>query len=347
MRRPDRLIAAAAALSVAACSAAPPYARPAVPVPADYKGAAGWQPAGLPVPAAGAWWQIFRDTTLDGLEARIDADNANLAAAAARYQQARALIGQARADRFPAIDAGVDAVRERVSAGRPLASNGAATYNSATIGASLSYELDLFGRVRASVAAAEANEAAGAADVAAVRLGLQAQLAATYFDMRALDARIALLRETVAAFQRAFTLTDTRHGGGIASGIDVSRAQNQLSSARAELSAVAIDRSRDEHAIAVLVGEPPAAFAIPVVAAQVPPPAIPAGLPSTLLERRPDIAAAERRVAAANARIGVARAALFPASRWARAPGSRRAAAISSAPPTASGRSARSRRRCR
>jgi multidrug efflux system outer membrane protein len=162
------------------------------------------------------------------------------------------------------------------------------------------------------VRASRADAAASAADVAAVTLGLQAQLASIYFDMRGLDARIVLLRETVTAFERAFRLTDTRHRGGIASGIDVSRAQSQLSSARAELSSVAIARQRDEHAIAVLTGRPPADVTIAVVDRQLAPPAIPAGLPSTLVERRPDIAAAERRVAAANARIGVARAALFP-----------------------------------
>ena len=161
--------------------------------------------------------------------------------------------------------------------------------------------------------AAAAAEQASAQDVAAARLGVQAQLATAYFDMRGLDARIVLLNQTVDAYRRANDLTNTRHEGGIASGIDVSRSEAQLSSARAELSAVRIARENDEHAIAVLIGEVPAGFAIAVVDRQTPPPAIPAGLPSTLLERRPDIIAAERRVAAANARIGVARAALFPA----------------------------------
>ena len=200
-----------------------------------------------------------------------------------------------------------------MSAGRPLSNGVASTYTLPILTASLGYELDLFGRVRNSIRADQAAAEASAADLAGIRLGVQAQLASAYFDMRGLDARVVLLRQTVDAYTRAFTLTDTRHTGGIASGIDVSRAQAQLSSARAELSAVAIARQDDEHAIAVLVGEAPATFAIPVVDRQLAPPAIPAGVPSTLLERRPDIAAAERRVAAANARIGVARAALFPA----------------------------------
>jgi multidrug efflux system outer membrane protein len=313
MRRAKAALLTAAALATAACSTAPEYSRPTVPTPDAYKEAKGWQLAGTATPPAGKWWELFSDPILSGLEERIEVGNANLAAAAARYEQARGLVRQARSDRAPQVDVGAAASRERVAAGRPLSPGNAATYSVVQVGPSVSYELDLFGRVRNSIRASEAAAQASAADVAGVRLGLQAQLATAYFDMRGLDARIVLLRQTVAAYQRAFTLTDTRHTGGIASGIDVSRSQAQLSSARAELSAVAIDRQRDEHAIAVLVGEVPATFSLAVIDRQVPPPPIPAGLPSTLLERRPDIAAAERRVAAANARIGVARAALFPA----------------------------------
>ena len=312
MRRARTALLGCAALATGACSTAPGYRPPAVPQPAAYKEAANWQLAGTGVPPAGKWWEAFGDATLSALEERIEAGNADLAAAAARYDQARGLVRQARADRFPEIDVAGDASRQRLSGGRPLAGGVAATYSLVSVGPSLSYELDLFGRVRASVRASEAAAQASASDLAGVRLGLQAQLATAYFDMRGLDARIVLLRQTVEAYQRAYSLTDTRHTGGISSGIDVSRAAAQLSSARAELSAVAIDRQRDEHAIAVLIGEAPAAFSIAVVDRQTPPPVIPAGLPSTLLERRPDIAAAERRVAAANARIGVARAALFP-----------------------------------
>lgn len=309
-----RTIALQALLATAACSVGPDYVRPAVTTPVAYKEAtvAGWQTAGTAVPPVGRWWEVFGDAELAMLETRIEAGNANLAAAVARYDQAQGLLRQARADRIPQISAGNDLSRQRVSAGRPLSPGGAATYSTVTVGASLDYEVDLFGRVRNSIRAGRADVAASAADLAGVRLGLQAQLASTYFDMRGLDARIVLLQQTVEAYQRAFTLTDTRHTGGIASGIDVSRSQNLLSSARAELQAVSIDRQRDEHAIAVLIGEAPAGFAIPVVERQTAPPIIPAGLPSGLLERRPDIAAAERRVAAGNARIGVARAALFP-----------------------------------
>ncbi|WP_010162460.1 efflux transporter outer membrane subunit [Sphingomonas sp. PAMC 26617] len=309
-----RIAGIQALLATTACSVGPAYVRPPVATPIAYKEATvpGWQTAGVAVPPSGSWWEVFGDAELSALESRVEAGNANLAAAVARYDQAQGLLRQARADRVPQISAGTDLSRQRVAAGRPLSSGNAATYTVASVGASLDYEVDLFGRVRNSIRAGRADAAASAADLAGVRLGLQAQVASVYFDMRGLDARIVLLRQTVDAYQRAFTLTDTRHVGGIASGIDVSRSQNLLSSARAELQSVSIDRQRDEHAIAVLVGEAPSGFAIPVVERQTAPPVIPAGLPSLLLERRPDIAAAERRTAAANARIGVARAALFP-----------------------------------
>lgn len=313
MRRGRGIAAAAAALASAACSLAPPYRVPTTPSPAAYKEAAGWQPAAVAPPAAGAWWQAFGDATLTDLEARIERGNFTLAAAAARYEQARGLLRQTRGSLVPEVDLGAATSRTLVSADRPLSNGPAAAYTIGQVGPSLAYEIDLFGRVRNSVRAAADAARAGAEDVKAVRLGIEAQLATAYFDMRGLDARIVLLRQTVAAYARANDLTNTRHLGGISSGIDVSRSQAQLSSARAELSAVATARQNDEHAIAVLIGEAPAGFAIPVVDRQTLPPAVPAGVPATLLERRPDIRAAERRVAAANARIGVARAALFPA----------------------------------
>ncbi|MDB5710144.1 MAG: transporter [Sphingomonas bacterium] len=313
MRRYARsVVLAATALSIAGCSLAPGYQRPALAALAVYKEAGPWQPAGSAVTTSGDWWQAFGDPVLNDLEGRIENGNFDLAAAAARYAEARAVARQADAARLPEVDVGAGASRDHASADRPLGGGNAATYNDYRVGASLSYEIDLFGRVRNNARAAGDRAEASAADLAAARLGLQAQLATIYFTMRELDARIALLNQTVASYQRAFDLTDTRHGGGIASGIDVSRSASQLSSARAELSAAAIDRARNEHAIAVLVGKAPADLTIPVATAETGAPAIPAGIPSTLLERRPDIAAAERRVAAANAQIGVARAALFP-----------------------------------
>jgi len=293
------------------CSLAPDYHAPAVATPVAFK-EAPWQSAGTDVPPPGKWWEAFGDSLLNDLEAKIDAGNFDLAAASARYQQALGAVGQARADLFPQIGASAGIQRDRQSANRPNSPGAASRFTDKTVGASLAYELDLFGRVRNQVAANEASAKAAAFDVDGIRLGLQTRLAATYFDLRGLDARIVLLRQTVASYQRAFDLTDTRHQGGIASGIDVSRAQTQLESARSELSGVEIDRARDEHAIAVLIGEPPETFSIPVVDRQARPPQVAAGVPSTLLQRRPDVAAAERRVAAANAQIGVARAALFP-----------------------------------
>ncbi|MDB5738071.1 MAG: transporter, partial [Sphingomonas bacterium] len=318
MRRTDAARGATtvslAALLLAGCSLAPAYHRPAIAVPDAYKEVpAGWSAA---TPAAdkgaGPWWQAFGDTTLMTLEARIEADSPSLAAAVARYDQALGQLGVARADLFPEIDLSGGASRDRVSADRPLTTGKAVTYNNYSIGASLSYELDLFGRVRNSVRAGKAEAQASAADVAGTRLGLQTRLATLYFQMRGLDARLDLLDETVTAYQRAYDLTDTRHSGGIASGLDTSRARSQLSSAKAEIAAVRTTRASYEHAIAALLGVPASSFSLPADPHRILPPAIPAGTPSTLLQRRPDIDAAERRVNAANARIGVARAAIFP-----------------------------------
>lgn len=301
-----------AMLMLAGCATAPVYERPTMPVAGAFKEQGPWQTAGTNVPVTGQWWTIFRDPDLNALAVRIEQGNPGLAAAVARYDQALAQVRRARADQFPQVGVGANASRERVSGGRPLSGGRSTTYNDLQLGASLSYEIDLFGRVRNSVRATRAEAQASEADIAAVRLGLQAQLASTYFDMRGLDARLVLLRETVAAFDRAYQLTSTRHQGGVASGIDVSRAGVQLATAKAELDAVAASRARDEHAIAILVGESPSGFSVAVAQQQVAPPTVPVWLPSTLLERRPDIVVAERQVAAANARIGVARSALFP-----------------------------------
>lgn len=313
MRANKGVLLAATLLGLSACSMAPDYHPPEVAAAPAYREGGPWQTAGANVPPAGKWWQIFADPALDALEERIEAGSPSLAAAVARYDQSLAIVRRSRADLLPDVQLGANVERDRLSAARPLSQGRAVTYTNTQIGGSLSYELDLFGRIRNTVKANQANAQASASDVAGVRLGLQARLASVYFDMRGLDARVVLLRQTVAAFQRAFDLTDARHDGGIASGIDVSRAQSQLASAKAELDAVAADRARDEHAIAVLLGENPSTFTVPAVDTLISAPAIPAALPSTLLERRPDIAAAERRVAAANAQIGVTRAALFPA----------------------------------
>ncbi len=294
------------------CATAPQYKPPEVAAAPAFKEQGPWVAAGTDMPAVAEWWHSFGDSTLDTLMPRIEAGSPSLAAAVARYDQAAAQVRRERADLLPSVNAGADVARSRVSAGRPPSAPGSATYSDRSLGASLSYELDLFGRIRNSVQQASAGAQASEADLAATRLALQTRLASIYFDLRGLDARLALLRESVSAFQRAYDLTATRHDGGIASGVDVSRAATILANARAELDAVAAARARDEHAIAILIGEAPANFSLPVEGHLIDAPAIPVALPSTLLQRRPDLVAAERRVAAANAGIGVARAALFP-----------------------------------
>lgn len=301
-------------LLLAGCSLAPDYAPPTVAVPAAYKEApAGWT-AATPLDAAprGAWWTLFADPVLESLESRIEGASPTLAAAVARYNAARAAAGEAAADLYPTVTASADAVRERTSARRPGA-NAAGRFTDATAGPSLSYELDLWGRVRNSVHAARAEAEASAADLAAVRLSLQASLADAYFRLRGLDAEAALLRETVDAYSKALELTQARHEGGASSGLDVSRAQTLLSDARAQISDVANRRAATEHQIAALVGAVPSALSIaPVDTGVGSPPPVPAEAPALLVQRRPDVAAAERRIAAANAQIGVARAAFFP-----------------------------------
>jgi multidrug efflux system outer membrane protein len=298
---------------LAGCSMTPRYAVPTVPLAAAYKEAGPWVAAApADETSRGPWWQCFGDATLSDLESRIERNSPTLAAALARRGQAAALLRRARGGLFPEIDLDAGASRERISAGRPFGSGTAATANDVVVGGTLSYEVDLWGRVRAQVAAGRADFQASAADLVATRLSLQAQLADAYFRLRGLDAEAALLRETVAAYARAYELTAARHDGGIASGLDVNRARTQLATARAQISDIANDRAATEHAIAVLVGEAPSGFALAAVEALADPPAVAGETPSVLLQRRPDIAAAERRVAAANARVGVARAALYP-----------------------------------
>ncbi len=313
MRRAARALAAALPLALAACSLAPPYRPPAADVPPAFKEAPPGSASAAPdTGAQHPWWTTFADTGLDALEARIERDSPTLAAALARHEQALAAVADVRADLFPNVALDAQASRNRVPGTRPPVATSAVTYDFYTLGGSIGYELDLWGRVRNGVRAARAEAQASDADVAGTRLALQTDLADAYFRLRGLDAQAALLRQTVAAYERAYGLTDTRHSGGIASGLDVSRARAILSGARAQISSVASARAAVEHSIAALVGVPAASFALAPTAAQGSPPPVPAGVPSTLLRRRPDIAASERRVAAANARIGVARAAFFP-----------------------------------
>ncbi|MET0339024.1 MAG: efflux transporter outer membrane subunit, partial [Caulobacter sp.] len=305
------LVAAGLALSAVSAAAAP-YAPPPVEIGQTFKEGGAWIAAGAAARVApDRWWVMFSDPVLDELEARIETQNPSLAAAAARYAEAGAALARARGGLWPTIGLGGSVERNRLSAGRPQAAR-SVTYDDASVGASLSYELDLFGRIRGQARQARAQADAAGHDLAAVRLGLQMQLAAAYFELRGLDARAELLDVTVQAYQRAFDLTSTRHDGGLASGVEVAQAQSQLSSARAEVEAVASQRAQAEHAIAILVGEVPSLFSLATSSRQPAAPAVPVKLPSAVLERRPDIQAAERRVAAANAAIGVAKTAYFP-----------------------------------
>jgi multidrug efflux system outer membrane protein len=309
----DKRWAALIPLVLAGCSMAPEYHPPQTTVPAAYKEVAGWT-AAAPMDAAprGAWWKVFADPVLDDLETRSDAASPTLAAALARYDQARAAARVDAADLFPQVGVEGDAGRQRVSGNRPLGNGTPQTYNDFSLGGAIDYELDLWGRIRNGVKASRADAQASAADLASARLSLQASVADAYIRLRGLDAQSDLLKRTAAAFDRAYQLTSTRHDGGIASGIDVNRSRTALSNARAQISIIANQRAATEHELAALVGAVASDFSVAPRVQPLDAPDLPAGAPSELLQRRPDVAAAERRMFAANARIGVARAAFFP-----------------------------------
>ena len=303
----------ASVIGLGACSLAPQYQVPPTPVAAQYRTFGPWttaQPADR-IDRDG-WWKMYGDAQLDDLEARLLTNNTDLRAAYAHYQQAQAFVAQVESGLYPSVSVSAAPLRERQSDNRPLRAGGPNEYNSITLGAEVDYDLDLWGRVRDSVAAGKDEAQATRADLASVRLSLQVELADTYIRLRGLDQQSELLNETVVAYAKALQLTQTLHNSGIVSGLDVSRAQTQLSSTKSQLSQNLAQRALLEHAIAVLVGASATEFSLPSQTAAIALPPIPTGLPSTLLQRRPDVAAAERRVAEANAKIGVARAAYFP-----------------------------------
>jgi NodT family efflux transporter outer membrane factor (OMF) lipoprotein len=304
-----------AALAASGCATGPKYVRPETPVPPAFREAGNWKPAqpGDDVPR-GAWWEVLQDPQLNDLEARIDVSNNTLRAAQAQFDQARALVRGAQAAQYPQVGGVATGVTYSTSENRPNRSASAAPhYTDYLMRLDASYEFDVWGRVRYSVEASRASAQASAADLEAVRLSLHAELAANYITVRALDGDRAILLESVAAYERALELTRNRYKGGLATGLDVAQAETVLEATRAQAIDVQARRAQVEHAIAVLVGVPAPEFSIPPTPLAGEPPVVPPGLPSALLERRPDIAAAERRVAAANAQVGVAGTAFFPA----------------------------------
>jgi NodT family efflux transporter outer membrane factor (OMF) lipoprotein len=307
--------AAGLTLLLGACSLAPPLKTPVIPTADAYKELGPWTPAQpadrLP---RDSWWTLYDNDELDGLEQRLIAGNPTLAAALANYAQARALSDQARAGLFPTLAVNASTERARESVNAPLISSSTPRYYDAnTLGGSVSYEFDLWGQIRNEVAAGEANAAAAAADLENARLSLIAQLVDDYIRLRSFDRDGAILAETVTAYARALKLTEQRHDAGIAPGLDVSQAQTQLNAARSQVEQTFAQRALLEHAVAALLGVSASTFSIQPQIVDVALPRIPTGIPSALLERRPDIAGAERRMVAANAGIGVARAAFFPA----------------------------------
>ena len=310
-----------APLVLASCMVGPSYKRPEAPQPAAFKEAGDWivaQPADA-VPK-GNWWEAFNDPVLDGLIAQANGGSFTLAAAEARYRQAQAAIGAARAQLFPTVGVSGGVTRAGASGsgtsntntGSGNAVSGTAAASRYSIDLNASWEPDLWGRVRRQVEAARANAQASQGDLQAARLSLDAELATDYFQLRATDAQIVLLDDTVKAFQTNYKLTQNRYAAGVAGRVDVVQAESQLRSTQAQAIDLKSTRAQLEHAIAILTGKPPAELTIAPMDLHFRTPTIPPGLPSTLLQRRPDVAAAERRVAAANAQIGAAEAAYFP-----------------------------------
>ena len=311
-----RLLPAAAAALVAACSLAPKYHPPAQPQVAQLKEAGDWAPARpADTQARGEWWEDFKDPKLSDLEHRLVAANQDLRAAAAHYEQARQMAREAGSNLFPTVDGNASLTRERGSGNSPLAGvfgGKPVTYNDMLTGLSLSWEIDLFGRLRNTLAAARANAQASAADLGNVLLSLQAELATDYFSLRGDDVTTQLLQDAIQQYDRAWQLTSNRYKEGTAAQTDVDQADTLRQNARSQLAAVRLQRAQLEHAIAVLIGEIPSNFTLEPGALVSVPPVLDSDLPSTLLQRRPDVASAERAMAAANAQIGVANAAWFP-----------------------------------
>ena len=320
--KPLRVAAPAlAALFLAGCMVGPKYARPTVPMtpafkeppPESFKETKDWKTAQPGAPSLPAkWWEVFGDPQLTGLEEQVAAGNQDLKVAEARFRQARAMVHLNRAAQYPAINVAPSAQTLRYSDNKPYLPSNLSATGDFVLPFDVSYEVDLWGRIRRTVAAAREQAQASAADLATATLSLQAELAYDYFELRSADAQRRLLDDTVQAYTDALRLTTNRFEGGASPKSDVAQAQTQLDTTRAQDTDIGVERAQYEHAIAVLIGKPPAEFSLVQALPALHPPAIPVGVPSQLLERRPDIASAELSVMQANEQIGIARAAFFP-----------------------------------
>lgn len=312
-------VALSVALLLSACAVGPDYHRSEVATPAAFKEADNWK---LAEPgddeARGNWWEVYGDGELDALVVQVAISNQNVLAAAAQYRQALALLGTAQAAYYPTMTAGLSGNRAQAAASSASGTSTATGSSSAIINTgrlsyNLGWEADIWGQIRRNVESTDASAQASNADLRSALLSAQATLVQTYVQLRANDAQQALLQETIAAYRRALQVTRNRYAAGVAGRVDVALAEMQLESTQSQAIDLGIQRAQYEHAIAVLIGRAPAEFQLlPVAGLPILPP-VPLALPSALLERRPDIAAAERRMAAANAQIGVAQAAFFPA----------------------------------
>jgi NodT family efflux transporter outer membrane factor (OMF) lipoprotein len=306
---------AIAALQLTGCVVGPKYHAPVAPAPPAYKEMGDWKPAQPnDQNLGGEWWKIFEDPQLDALEQQVNVSNQNLKAAEAQFRQSRATLRYYRADYYPTVTYGPSATRERISSRRPPPSSifDGITYNDYVVPFNVSYQADVWGRVRKNVESYREQAQASAADLATVNLSMHADLAIDYFEARSLDAEEQLLNSTVKEYEQALELNENRFQGGIASEVEVEQARTQLQTTRAQAIDVGVARAQYEHAVAILIGKPPSEFSLPPLPLTAPPPHVPVSLPSELLERRPDIAASERLVAAANAQIGVAKSAYYP-----------------------------------
>lgn len=302
-------VAVAALALLAGCAVGPAYERPETPAPATWKEAPvaeGWSPA-VPADALerGEWWKLFNDQGLNELAARVQLSNQNIAAAVANYAQAQAAVREQRAALFPTVAL-------TGSARRSGERTPGSTSGSANVALGASWEPDLWGRLRESVSSAQATAQASEADLASARLSMLGELAINYFSLREADAELGVLASTIEGYERSLTITRNRYEAGIAAQSDVLQAETLLANTRAQHAATVRTRAALEHAIAVLTGVPPSGFSVPQVAWTPVVPRIPSGVPSELLQRRPDIAAAERDVSVANSQIGIARSAYFP-----------------------------------